>query len=127
MNTNDLYYKKYLKYKSKYLELRESGQIGSVLKPCPGAIMQKVRSYRTLIREHDCTYDKLKKEFEDFTYAKFCETNERHRKDPLTIKELKERGFPLAFFIDQLSVFSPKRNYPRNILIDPYIKEIKGW
>jgi intracellular multiplication protein IcmE len=129
MNTNDLYYKKYLKYKSKYLELRGSGQIGG-LKPCPsgffGVLGQKIKSYRTLIKSHDCKYPQLEKEFEGFTYAKFRETNIRHHKDQLTIKELKERGFPLAFFIDRTNDPSP-RNYPRNILIAPYIQEIKKW
>jgi intracellular multiplication protein IcmE len=118
MNTNDLYYKKYLKYKSKYLKLRGSGQIGGVLKSCPnassffGALRQRLTSYRTLIKEYKCTYEQLENEFMNFDHYKFLEINERYPDNPLTIRELQERGFPLRFFTE--------RSYPNSELIPYY-------
>lgn len=107
MNTNDLYYKKYLKYKSKYLELRGSGQIGG-LKPCP--FFKLLTSPYELIKSHDCKYPQLKEKFKDFTYAKFL-------KSRLTIQDLKDKDFPLDFFLD--------RRYPKEILVVPYIDILK--
>jgi intracellular multiplication protein IcmE len=52
--------------------------------------------------------------------------NGRHPTKLLTIKELKDKGFPLDFFIDQRGDYPP-RKYPRDILIAPYIQRIKDW
>jgi hypothetical protein len=115
MNTNDLYYKKYLKYKSKYFELKGGSQIGDVLKPCPSFKLGKTPY--VLAKEYNCTYDESKDKFKDFTYTEFLAVNRRHSIAQITINELKDKGFPLDFFLD--------RGYPREILVVPYIDKLK--
>jgi hypothetical protein len=115
----DNYYTKYLKYKSKYLELkrtnggRSEGVIGgSVIgenitekrlvggTPCKelSIIESFGKSVWWYIRNSDCTYDDLlkkvgKNNLDKITYRDFQRTNNEHKYQQINVTNLKNRGF----------------------------------
>ena len=110
----DNYYTKYLKYKSKYLELKgystdsitktkqstsninsayytkyiknkyikEKGQTGGVGKPCSETLGITGITIATILREYDCDYNQINKDFmrqlEQFKYDDFVSANKEY-------------------------------------------------
>jgi ribosomal protein L13E len=100
---DDSYYTKYMKYKNKYI--KEKGLVGGELKECKdvGFFKSFGKSVWWYIRNTDCNYDALLQKIPDkvraITYADFQSTNSKpeHQQQPITIAELKLRGFPAEF------------------------------
>jgi intracellular multiplication protein IcmE len=96
-NTSNIYYKKYLKYKSKYLMGKI--QIGGLL-DCP---IEEINSskHKTIgdyLRVYNCTYEQIPPDLiKNLTYDYFLRTNDRHPKQ-ITISLLKKRNFPSTHF-----------------------------
>ena len=96
MNTNDIYYTKYLKYKNKYLNAKE--KIGGGETPCPKIVTAVTQSYSVLqfLVYYDCNYSQIMSHIPErlkaFTYKEFQDYNSKNKK-PITIDYLKKKGF----------------------------------
>jgi len=141
------YYSKYIKYKSKYLELKgykidsisydayqtkyikEKGQTGGVNKPCDDALKISDITIATILREYDCNYNQILKNFEKllnkFNYNEFNEINKitirNFLKKKITIRNLLDKQFPIDFLL--------KKHFPApelkkaGVSVEDYIKE----
>jgi hypothetical protein len=106
-NINGAYYTKYMKYKNKYI--KEKGLVGGELKKCTnvGIFESFGKSVWWYIRNTDCNYDALLQKNPDkvraITYADFQSTNSKpeHQQQPITVADLKLRGFPAQFLKDK--------------------------
>jgi hypothetical protein len=104
MNTNDIYYTKYSKYKNKYLKCKE--QFGGALgtEPCPKVVSEdtKKMSVSDFLRNTACVYNQIEKHIPEklavFDYCALQEANRDQSKHKLTIADLKSRNFPTRFF-----------------------------
>jgi uncharacterized protein YjbI with pentapeptide repeats len=100
----DTFYTKYIKYKSKYFELK--GQTGGDGKPCDDAKKIPNITIVQILREYDCNYNQLntntnlKQLLVDFNYDIFVRIN-IEQPDLITVANLKSKGFPLLFLKDK--------------------------
>jgi len=96
MNINDIYYTKYLKYKNKYLNVKE--QIGGIILPCPKEVTKETQDYSVIdfIVKFDCSYNQINKhirnKLDQFNYCMLQDYNSKN-KDQITIENLKKKGF----------------------------------
>jgi len=119
----DNYYTKYVKYKNKYIELKkvndgmyytknitEKELIGGVLgtAPCPSTIGFFGFTFGSVwyfLREYKCTYQQLLEKINDkvnaITYTDFQRINRDNKQNPLTVANLRSRGFPALFLKDR--------------------------
>jgi hypothetical protein len=104
----DNYYLKYIKYKNKYIELKQCINVGLI-----ESIGKSVWWY---IRNNDCTYEKLLQQIPHkvnaITYTDFVRTNtdHQHQQQKITVQHLYDRNFPVEFLYD--------RNFPFKELVD---------
>ena len=97
----DLYYKKYMKYKTKYIESKRL--VGGV-ETCPkifGFLGVTTKSVGYYLRKYDCEfnvlYDKIKNKMDAFNYDEFMRTNAEKTQKPITVSDLRNKGFPVKF------------------------------
>jgi hypothetical protein len=95
----DNYYLKYIKYKNKYIELKQCINVGLI-----ESIGKSVWWY---IRNYDCTYEKLLEKIPDkvnaITYTDFQRTNtdHQHQQQKITVQHLYDRHFPVEFLYEK--------------------------
>jgi ribosomal protein L13E len=105
-----------MKYKTKYI--KEKGQTGGVGKPCSDALKIHNITIATILREYDCDYDEIKKNFPNqlsqFNYDTI-------KSESITIRNLLEKKFPIKFLLE--SEFSISELKQAGVSIDDFIKE----
>ncbi len=132
----DNYYTKYIKYKSKYLELKRAndggngvdrGVIGSGNNIISGGSLGYEDCSKTplisigktvwwYLRKYNCKYEDLKKKIPKkvnaITYEDFKRTNAEHpQHEEITIKSLIFIGFPIEFLRERGFLEEIKKNY----------------
>lgn len=108
------HYKNYLKYKTKYLRLRN--QIGGMLgtDTCPEKFDEhNPLSILECLLKYNCTFTELKEKnplrMSEFNYEQYKE-KKKTKSERITMIELRSRGFPLSILIE--------KNFPLKKIIE---------
>ena len=98
----DNYYTKYIKYKSKYLELKritEKELVGGVVGELPCMLSILSTSIWDNLQRYNCNYEDINKKFPNemlkLSYNDFLKNKGSGNKE-IKVSDLKERGFPLS-------------------------------